>query len=494
MRLLSVLCLCILSFQSFALDAYFKHNVFHNSKFEPYIEASILFNSVSLAYNKVEGGFQAQVELTYIFEQNGKTIDWSKTLVKSPITSDTVNQLQDFLDLQRFALPYGDYKLTMKLVDLNNTSDSSLKVIDFKVEKSNFEAFFSDIMLVQSATPSNKSSILTRGNMDMVPRVSNFYSPVDSTLTFYTEFYNANKFLGENEDFIISTKIINSQNDEVIDNLQFFKRKKAQSVDVLFSTIDLNALYSGNYILSIEARNRTNEVFASKKIAINRYNNLDFGDSNQLEMIKRTFVMDIHEDSLRMVVYCLRPRASTFEKDYIDKNWENGDTTELRGFLYGYWQNQSNMDPESAYKEYNQDIDVVREKYKISRINGCSTDRGRVYLQYGKPNTIVRVPYSADNYPYEIWHYYSVPSKSDAKFVFYSAALGLDDYIMLHSNVPGEYKDDQWYMKLSSKLLSPNGNDEPINGAGNVIYSENLRGTSTNVVGNQALDFWNNPR
>lgn len=494
MRLLSILCLCMLSLQSFALDAYFKHNVFHNSKLEPYVETSILFNSVSLSYGKVDGGFQAQVELTYIFEQDGKTVDWSKTLVKSPVTTDTVHQLQDFLDLQRFALPYGDYKLTMKLVDVNNSSDSIYKTTNIKIEKSNFEAFFSDIMLVQSTTPSSKGSILTRGNLDMIPRVSSFYSPVDTTLTFYTEIYNANKFLGENEDFIINTQIIDTQNDEVIENLQFFKRKKAKSIDVLFSTIDLKTLYSGNYILSIEARNRTNEVFASKKIAINRYNNFDFGDSNQLEIIKRTFVMDIDEDSLRSVVYCLRPRASNFEKTYIDQNWENGDTTELRGFLYGYWQNKNNMDPESAYKEYNTDVDLVKEKYRMMRTTGCSTDRGRVYLQYGKPNTIVKVPYSADNFPYEIWHYYALPTKRDAKFVFYSTAIGLDNYTLLHSNVPGEYKDDQWYLKLSSKLLSPNGNDEPINGAGNVIYSENLRGTSTNVVGNQALDFWNNPR
>jgi len=96
--------------------------------------------------------------------------------------------------------------------------------------------------------------------------------------------------------------------------------------------------------------------------------------------------------------------------------------------------------------------------------------------------------------PYEIWHYYKTPKKSDAKFVFYDRTLVTNDFIMLHSNVPGETVDYSWYQQLSTPSASPSGNDEPMNNQGDVSDYRNLRGMDMNEVGSRALDYWNNPR
>jgi len=54
--------------------------------------------------------------------------------------------------------------------------------------------------------------------------------------------------------------------------------------------------------------------------------------------------------------------------------------------------------------------------------------------------------------------------------------------------------DYSWYLQLSTPMVSPSGNDEPLSNTGEVIDFNNLNGTQMNKVGSRALDFWNNPR
>jgi len=78
--------------------------------------------------------------------------------------------------------------------------------------------------------------------------------------------------------------------------------------------------------------------------------------------------------------------------------------------------------------------------------------------------------------------------------VFYDPSLVTNDFVLLHSNVPGEQVDYSWYLQLSTPMVSPSGNDEPLSNTGEVIDFNNLNGTQMNTVGSRALDFWNNPR
>jgi GWxTD domain-containing protein len=401
-------------------------------------------------------------------------------LVSGPVTNDTVNEIRDFLDIQRFALPYGDYVLTLTMVDVNSPGDTNSSVINIDVVEPKTTAYFSDIMLVQSYSKTEKKNLFTRGNVDIVPRVSTFYSPSDSALSYYVEFYNADKHLGENEDYLISAQIINPENGTSLDAFQVYKRKTAVSTDIVFNHLNIDNLYTGNYFLIIEARDRNNVAFATKKVLINRYNAINFAEGLKPSIIEQTFVMKINaRDSLRKMVYCLRPRVSTSEKEYIDRSWETGDSTELRGFLYGYWQSQNNLDPESAYKAYTTDVSYVLREFRVKNRLGCATDRGRVYLQYGKPSSVISQTSDPVAYPYEIWHYYATPVKANARFLFYDPTRITSNYLLLHSDVPGEKQDYQWQNRLEAPRGMPTTLDETPN---------------TNNVGNRAADYWNLPR
>ena len=49
-----------------------------------------------------------------------------------------------------------------------------------------------------------------------------------------------------------------------------------------------------------------------------------------------------------------------------------------------------------------------------SIVEGWKSDRGRIYIQYGRPDEVEKHPFEIDRYPYEIWYYYT----SGYRFVF----------------------------------------------------------------------------
>jgi hypothetical protein len=112
---------------------------------------------------------------------------------------------------------------------------------------------------------------------------------------------------------------------------------------------------------------------------------------------------------------------------------------------------------------------------------GYATDRGRVYLQYGPPNTMSDHYAEPSAYPYEIWHYYKLGSQSNRKFVFYNPDLVSNDFVLLHSDAQGELPNSRWEMDLHKRDTQSNDFDKESKDGG-LFY------------GNQAKDNFKNPR
>ena len=482
----------------YSIDAYFNHAVFYSPEDGPYVETQMLFNASSLRYQETANGFQARIELTYIFERDGKVTGFSKNVVKSPYTADSLNAIVDFLDVQRFNLPQNKYTLKIQLRDLNNTKDSASFHQPVQVDPPQEGAYFSSIVFIDTVYQNNgTTSKFSRGNVDMIPRISGYQGPDRDKLMVYAELYNTEFSLGGQEDYLVTLDVIDARNDRLLGTYHINQRKTGNEVAPIFQSWDITGLGTGNYVLKIEARNRLNEVIASASTAIQRHNFVPNSDDINTAQLHETFVGEVRgEDSLRTMLYCMRYKASTFEARYIEDNWKEGDTTELRRFFYSFWRDRNPIDPESAWKQYHQQIEYAEKNYSLgsNRKHACRTDRGRVHLVYGKPDTRVIQNREPNASPYEIWHYYKTENKSNAKFVFYDRTLITNDYVLLHSNVPGEAVDYAWYQRLSTPAVNPSGNDEPMTNQGTVSDPRNLNGMELNEVGSRALEYWNNPR
>ncbi|MEQ9188550.1 MAG: GWxTD domain-containing protein [Cryomorphaceae bacterium] len=497
MRYFLLVTALFMSLSSQALDAYFNHAVFLTPEEGPYVETQMLFNASSLRYAQTADGFQSRVELTYIFESEGNVVDFSKNVIKSPFTADSLNAIVDFLDLQRFFLAPDVYDLTIRLRDLNNPTDTVSLSQRVVIPPPSEKAYFSDIVFMDTVYDNGgKMGKFSRGNVNMIPRISGYQGPDRDKLLLYTELYNTEFSLGGAVDYLIVLDILDARDERVIGTYHALKRVKGSEVQAVFHTWDITGLGTGNYIVQVEARNRNNEVIASARSDVQRHNIVpSVSEINEFQL-NETFVGQLRGDTLRDMVYCMRYQASPTEERYIDDNWQEGDTTELRRFFYTFWRDRNAIDPAYEWKKYHKNIRYVENEFGLGnrRKHACRTDRGRVYLLYGKPDTRVQRHREPSASPYEIWHYYKTAKKSDAKFVFYDRTLVTNDFVMLHSNVPGEAVDYSWYQQLSTPAIAPSGNDEPMNSRGEVTDYRNLRGMDMDEVGSRALDYWNNPR
>ena len=87
---------------------------------------------------------------------------------------------------------------------------------------------------------------------------------------------------------------------------------------------------------------------------------------------------------------------------------------------------------------------------------GYKTDRGRVYLEYGRPYDRLASVNEPGAYPYEIWFYTTIPNKqTNIGFAFYEPSLVSNDYVLLHSNARGELRDPRWKIRIYENVASP---------------------------------------
>jgi GWxTD domain-containing protein len=155
----------------------------------------------------------------------------------------------------------------------------------------------------------------------------------------------------------------------------------------------------------------------------------------------------------------LYPISTPVEKDFYQTRMSKIPSDQLSRFFYAFWLKRDPANPEKAWLEYLEKVKHANREFGCKLIQGYRTDRGRVYLQYGPPNSIFSSPYDSHSYPYEIWHYYYCVDQSNVKFIFYNTDLVSNDYELLHSDKRGEMQDPYWKMKVTMRRF-PNFNPD----------------------------------
>ncbi|MBK5286154.1 MAG: GWxTD domain-containing protein [Bacteroidia bacterium] len=291
----------------------------------------------------------------------------------------------------------------------------------------------------------------SKNGYELIPFIGNFYAPSAKTLGFYVEFYNTDKVLGDNP-WLIYYYVSRYNRKEIVSDLTGFARQQPAVLKGYLAQIPLGTLASGNYELTVEAKSKTNEVLATKKIFFQRSNT---EDENQIQdvNIASTFVSAYNnKDSLKEYLNCLYPIAATSEQQFIDNQVAIADLNQMQNFFYRFWSKRNNADPEKEWLLYLEEVRKVNANYGTRIQKGYKTDRGRVYLQYGPPNSITQYNNEPNAYPYEIWHYYKLNNQSNRKFVFYNKNTSTNDYALLHSDASGEVYEARWEMILHQRL------------------------------------------
>ena len=362
-----------------------------NSPEGPYIETYLTVAGNSVKYVKKDNGkFQATVDILMTFKQDTIIKAFKKYELKSPEIADTTKSSYEFIDEQRFLLPNGTYNFVLQLADKNNPGKSNpfsqAIVVDYPSDK----PCFSGIQLVKTVSKSETETIITKNGYDLVPNVYNYYSPEDKHMTFYCELYNMDKVIPAGQKFILTYYIQSYENNMKFNDLAQLKTETAKPVNVVLSDFNIENLATGQYNLVIEAINQKNEIVASQKLFIQRSN-----PNAQLtydEMLSNkgsnSFVEKItNRDTLKEYISSTFPISSGLERSFIRNVLKSMDLQRLQDYFYGFWMRRDKADPEHAWLLYNEQVKKVQYNFGTRIKKGYQTDRGRVYLEYGPPNT-----------------------------------------------------------------------------------------------------------
>lgn len=425
-----------------------------------YVESYILIPGSSVVFGpNAVGKYQARIEITSIFSKGDTIVKADKYVLQSEEISDTLGLGINMIDQKRTLLPDANYQWEIKFIDLNapNQKATFRQVLNVTTPA---DLAVSDITLIERYEKAIHENEYSKNGYTIIPNAINYYPAEFDRLAFYAEIYNANKVLGENIPYLALFYIAPRGKNDVVKNNRQFKRFTAEPVNVLFAELDISQVFSGNYDLVIEIRNNKNELLKEQRMFFQRNKtNPQAQDAAAPDLstvsVSNTFAGNLNDTEVIFYLQSNLPRLDDSGKRYARNLLNSKDIDLMRRYTYYYWTQQNPTDPAGEFNTFKAIADAVEYSYKTTHRHGFETDRGRVFLQYGKPSDMVVSMNEPGALPYEVWQYYKVDNgQTNVRFVFYQPNLGDTEYILVHSDVFGEINDPRWQMRVFKTFQS----------------------------------------
>lgn len=464
------------------LQAYLSYSIFNTPDNQPFIETYLVINGKTVKHIQLEDGtYQGIIDVKIMFRRNDSIVNFGKYELLSPRIQDTNQVASNLLDVQRYSLPPGDYQLEFEINDRYGEQDTIPSFDTFSVQFDNDKMKFSDIELLHDYFQTEEDGVLVKNGYRLVPLVFDYLPELVNNLKFYAEVYNSNSVVGDDQ-YLLYYYIRPFEIDKKLDQFFYTKRLSGENINVLLNSIDISNLPSGNYYLVLEARDRNNNLLCSTKKYFQRYNpNAQF-DMARLMVSdpNNTFAGKISSrDTLVQYIDYLYPISTEIEKDFAKSYIKTATVDELQKYFLNFWTVRNPTNPESEWQSYKLRVDQANSEFKSIRVKGYRTDRGRVYLKYGRPNVITPSYNEPAAYPYEIWHYYELQGQRDKKFVFYTRDIATNDFQLIHSNAMGELQNYRWQTIVYGRTWDPYSVDDYV---------------VPNTYGGFATDYYTQPR
>lgn len=458
--LLSLLFVCSQLAQA-QIEFHSQVNVFYEKQ-KPYAEIHLSFNPTTFNYKtQSDKSLKAKLEVTVLFKQNGEIKSFDKFgLQTKAYTSVEQIALETgaLLCQKRYALKEGEYLLDIEVSDSLFTKEQ--KDIPVHASRlSNDKAYLSDIELIDTAYLQNSNSPNLVPDLPFVknafilkPYVVNFLPDNRNILRVYSELVLSKdlqkslpeKFAAVLDLYSEDLKNPFSQSTRVLLN--------KDEVVPIYIEMPIDKVYTGDYTLHLKIERRDMSLIAEQSMPIRRvhFPQKTFAQIKSLDSIdfgmmpyKGTFIDKMSLEEITYRLNSIYPLAEQSERNYIANLVKEQKEVFMKGFYYNFWLNR-NPNINIAFMQYEEELKKANDIFGTSTRYGFETDRGRVYLQYGPPNTIQDVANDADALPYQVWNYYDLPKQKNVVFVFYARDRSTNNYELIHSTARGERSDPKW--------------------------------------------------
>jgi len=363
---------------------------------------------------------------------------------------ENVKDSQNIPDIAVFEAESGEYELIVQVIDLNSeirgTFRDTVNLVSFK----DSELTISDIEFASLIKKADQKTVFTKYNRDVVPNASMTYGVSTPVLYSYAEIYNM-KHPSSIDSFRVQYSILDLNN-KMVKSPQEITRRKAGKSSIDIGGLNVVGLSSGIYHYRIRVTDiATGEVATrSKKFYVYKQGEkMQTGLSGGLLADYTTMEEDELDETYKTLIPILTEKERRAFKDASEEG--------KRNLLSQFWKDR---DPDQSTEinesriEYARRLETVNQRFGNIQTAGYKTDRGRVFLVYGRPDEIERNPVSVDVKPYETWYYHSLQGGSEFVFVDKS---GFGIYELVHSTARNELYDPNWRRYIESTGSSYQG-------------------------------------
>lgn len=446
------------------LKAFLSEGQFYAPEAGNYIEIQLNFVGYSLNYIERQDEKFSEVEISQVFSQNDTVVVADKYLLKSPLVIDSL--VEDFHDIQKYLLAPGKYRYDLVIKDVNSEQEPISVTKTIKIEDMSAELSFSSFVAAESITANPKlQSIFTKVGYDVVPMVGDYYPTEIQNLLYYVEAYNSDAGIDDSV-YVVEQKVIGRDVRFDLEEYTRYFRYKGSPIQPIAKVIDISMLPTGAYTLELNLLNRDKKIMARTAFDFDR-NNTEKVNSLAFEsvVLDPAFEQSIPIDSTGYYVASLIPISRQGEVKNILRLLKEKDKEQNMRYLQAFWKETASDNPYEGWMKYKQQVLNVERLFATNYQVGFETDRGRVYLQYGPPSSLIEQPSSPAEYPYEIWQYDRINQYSNRRFIFYSKTNLNKDYTLLHSDMIGELQNYRWKYALNKRTTPDHNLDDPSGGA-----------------------------
>jgi GWxTD domain-containing protein len=420
------------------------YNRFWQNDSTSFVEIATACYPRQVLMNRDSLGYHGNIELRITIQNiaNGKIVQANRFHIPVHLQDTSAPMLpKSLLSMVTYSLEQGSYSVAVYGFDSGNIArcDSARFVVDILPRPST--VVLSDIELCTNITESiDKKDVFYKNSYRVIPNPSLVFGSDESPVVFtYSELYNLHKY------FRYSIKVLIMDSKGRIFKERTRLRQFTQNNTVDITTLNITSLVSGKYIFQyILSDTLGHEITRAEKI-IFIYNMHIQTPVATIVSAKMAEFAGMSDDELsnefRMVKYLVTDdEIKTFSKIANEEG--------KRSFLAKLW-----SDIESGHHGttglsrtiYLDRVRITSQRFHTMGRDGWLTDRGRVFLLYGEPDEVQRLPNSDNAKPYEIWNYNQI--ESSVIFVFVDRT-GSGDYILVHSTKRGEIQDEGWQRNL----------------------------------------------
>jgi GWxTD domain-containing protein len=349
-----------------------------------------------ILFERARGGYRAAYEVRVIFyaASGGKQVtgDVFQRSLRVATYSDTRLRGADIIDHVSLRVPPGKYRVRVNITDLVAERVSGTE-IEFEVPSDSKDlVWFTDLSLGTVADSANASAPLRERFTPVPGRRFGLDLP---SLAVLAEVVDARPLAAGTDpgSYRIAMRVVNELQETSWKGDTTIARTGDRTPFLLRPHLRL--LEAGSYRLVLELTS-PRIVPTGKKKAVPVRRERDFHVDQTSENVAW---------ELRSSLEVLRYVATPSEESELD-GLEGPD--QRKAFWERFWKRRDptpETDQNEALEEFYRRVQYSNQHFGAG-VAGWRTDMGRIYIQKGAPDEVVRNPFNFDRPPEEIWYYY----------------------------------------------------------------------------------------